>query len=94
MEDIQMAKRKLAWTHHAKERMRERDVKGWEVLDALKHGRWIITDKGQKRVIHQLTEVDRLLVGVEVEPCSDGVHADTVTVVTVIIRGPRDTGVR
>ena len=87
-----MAKRRLVWASHAKERMQERDVKGWEVLDALKHGRWTTNDKGQKRVIHQLDEANRLLVGVEVEPCHDGVHADTVTVVTVIIRGPRDTG--
>lgn len=88
-----MAKRKLAWTTHAKERMSEREVKGWEVLDALKQGRWTTNDKGQMRVIHQLDEANRLLVGVEVAACDDGVHQDTVTVVTVIIRGPRDNGV-
>ena len=88
-----MTKRRLVWANHAKERMQERDVKGWEVLDALKHGRWTTNDKGQKRVIHRLDEANRLLVGVEVDPCDDGVHADTVTVVTVIIRGPRDNGV-
>jgi hypothetical protein len=88
-----MAKRKLVWTSHAKDRLKERSIKGWEALDALKHGRWTTNDKGQMRVIHQLDEANRLLVGVEVAPCHDGVHADTVTVVTVIIRGPRDNGV-
>ena len=88
-----MAKRKLAWTAHAKERMRERGVKASEVLDALVNGRWTTNDKGQDRVIHRLDEANRLLVGVGVSPCNDGVHADLVTVVTVIIRGPRDNGV-
>lgn len=88
-----MAKRKLVWTAHAKDRLKERDIRSSEVLDALRHGRWTTNDKGQVRVIHRLDEANRLLVGVEVSPCDDGVHADTVTVVTVIIRGPRDNGV-
>ena len=88
-----MAKRKLVWTPHAKERLQEREIKASEVLETLRHGRWTTNDKGQVRVIHRLDAANRLLVGVDVTPCDDGVHADTVTVVTVIIRGPRDNGV-
>jgi hypothetical protein len=88
-----MAKRKLVWSSHAKERMKEREVEGWEVLDALKHGHWGTNDKGQLRVKHRLDAENRLLVGIEVAPSDDKAFADIVTVVTVIIRGPRDNGV-
>ena len=87
-----MAKRKLVWTKHAKQRMQERAIEGSEILEALKHGRWTTNDKGQTRVKHELDEANRLHVGVEIEPCSDGVHADVVIVVTAFIRGERDTG--